>query len=83
MLDDVSAATVTLARLGRGGRATARHEQPVGSPTLSELEASPCRREVISALELDVGACGSGSRHRAEVVEAGGRTMFPTLDPLR
>jgi len=88
-LNNVQSWTASVARLGKGlaARRSSIGERPEKPLELFEFEACPyCRkvREVLSELDLVYLSwpCGRGSRHRARVVELGGKTQFPFLvDP--
>jgi glutathione S-transferase len=87
-LDVTTSVLTTLTRLAAGRRVGALGTRPQLPLELYEFEACPyCRkvREALSILDLtaDVRPCPKrGTRYRTQVVEEGGRAMFPYLvDP--
>jgi len=87
-LNNVSAYSVSVLRLGRGlGSKSPSNNEPETPLELYEFEACPyCKkvREALSALNIEYISRSSarGSKKRADVMDQGGRQQFPYLvDP--
>ena len=87
-LDVTTSLLTTVGRLGTGGSVGALGERPEQPLELFEFEACPfCRkvREALSILDLEaeIRPCPKrGERFRRELIERGGKALFPYLvDP--
>jgi glutathione S-transferase len=87
-LNNVSAYSVSVLRLGRGlGSKSPAKNEPATPLELYEFEACPyCKkvREALSALSIEYisRSCARGSKNREHVMAEGGRQQFPYLvDP--